>query len=52
MLEQKANELAWEPIASASHSMTREAQASSPEVVESQARAMAQNLLNGPRHDL
>lgn len=52
MLEQKANELAWERIASVSHSMTLEAQATSPEIVESQARAMAQNLLNGPRRNL
>ncbi len=51
-LEQKANELAWERTASASHSMKLEAQATRPETVEVQARALAQNLLNGPRRNL
>lgn len=51
-LESRANELAWERTASASHSMKLEAQATRPEIVEGQARIIAQNLLNGPRRNL
>lgn len=51
-LEHQANELAWERTASVSHSMKLELQATSPETIESQARALAQSLLKGPRRGL
>jgi len=51
-LETRANELARSRMAAISHSMALEAQATSPEVIEEQQRALAESLLKGSRRVL
>jgi predicted DNA-binding mobile mystery protein A len=51
-LENRALVLARRQMASVSHTMALEAQATSRETVEAQARTLAENLLKGPRRAL
>jgi predicted DNA-binding mobile mystery protein A len=51
-LESRALTLARQQMASVSHTMALEAQATSRETVESQTRALAENLLKGSRRNL
>lgn len=51
-LEVRATTLARQQMAAISHSMALEAQATSPETVESQIRALADSLLKGSRRVL
>ena len=51
-LESRARELARQQMASVSHTMALEAQATSPETVEAQTRALAESLLKGSRRAL
>ena len=51
-LEARAAALARQQMAAISHSMALEAQATSPETVEAQTRALAESLLKGSRRAL
>lgn len=51
-LEARATALARQQMAAISHSMALEAQATSPETVEAQTRALAESLLKGSRRAL
>ena len=51
-LENRALALARQQMASVSHTMALEAQATSPETVEAQTRALAESLLKGSRRAL
>lgn len=51
-LETRAGMLARQQMAAISHSMALEAQATSPEIIEAQARALADELLKGSRRAL
>lgn len=51
-LETRAIALARQQMAAISHSMALEAQATSPEIVEAQTRALAESLLKGSRRAL
>jgi predicted DNA-binding mobile mystery protein A len=51
-LENRARALARQQMASVSHTMALEAQATSPETVEAQTRALAESLLKGSRRAL
>ena len=51
-LEARAIALARQQMAAISHSMALEAQATSPETVEAQTRALAESLLKGSRRAL
>lgn len=51
-LEARATALARRQMAAVSHSMALEAQATSPETVEAQTRALAESLLKGSRRTL
>lgn len=51
-LESRARALARQQMASVSHTMALEAQATSPETVEAQTRALAESLLKGSRRAL
>lgn len=52
ILESRAMDLARQQMAAASHTMALEAQATSPEAVETQTQALAENLLRGSRRIL
>ncbi len=51
-LEARATALARQQMAAISHSMALEAQATSPDLVEAQTRALAESLLKGSRRAL
>ncbi|QDX81834.1 transcriptional regulator [Denitratisoma sp. DHT3] len=51
-LEARAAALAHEQMAAVSHTMALEAQATSPDAVEAQTRALAESLLKGSRRAL
>jgi predicted DNA-binding mobile mystery protein A len=51
-LESRANEIARQHMTAISHSMSLEAQATSPEMVETQQRELAESLLKGSRRAL
>lgn len=51
-LEARATALARQQMAAISHSMALEAQATSPEIVEAQTRALAESILKGSRRAL
>ena len=51
-LESRATALARRQMASVSHSMALEAQATAPEAVDAQTRALAESLLKGSRRAL
>ena len=51
-LESRATALARQQMASISHSMALEAQATPPEIVEAQTRSLAESLLKGSRRTL
>jgi len=51
-LESRALSLAREQMAAVSHTMALEAQATTPDAVEAQTRALAENLLKGSRRAL
>ena len=51
-LENRALALARQQMASVSHTLALEAQATSPETVEAQTRALAESLLKGSRRTL
>ncbi len=51
-LENRALALAREQMAAVSHTMALEAQATTPDAVEAQTRALAENLLKGSRRAL
>jgi predicted DNA-binding mobile mystery protein A len=52
MLESRATALARRQMASVSHTMALEAQATAPEAVDTQTRALAESLLKGSRRAL